>query len=64
MILDPSAYIEKSDLGRLRNFFFGLPFLPFQGIQNTFGKLVSICPDLSTERFFSDYILRRYMNNG
>jgi len=32
------TYTENSDLGKWLKHFFGLPFLPFQDIQNAFGE--------------------------
>ncbi|XP_025192632.1 uncharacterized protein LOC112592693 [Melanaphis sacchari] len=58
------AYTKNSDLGKWLKLFFGLPFLPFQDIQNAFGELISICPDLNIGCLFSDYILNTYVENG
>ncbi|CAI6350060.1 unnamed protein product [Macrosiphum euphorbiae] len=58
------AYTKNSDLGKWLKLFFGIPFLPFQDIQNAFGELISICPDLYIGCLFSDYILNTYVENG
>lgn len=55
------AYNNQNDeLGQWLTLCFGLPFLPYLGVENEFLEFMAICPN-PIEYIFFDYVLSNYI---
>jgi len=51
-------------LGQWLKSFFGLPFLPFEEVEDSFIQLMSSCPNDTEGHIFTDYLLKTYIEPG
>jgi hypothetical protein len=51
---------QNDELGQLLKLLFGLPFIPYLEVEDTFVELMTICPS-PIRYIFSDYVLSNYI---